>query len=66
MAANIRVGARVQILQPDYVTGRIGVIVSPELLSEAEVSERWIVQVEDETGEEILLSLDSDDFLVID
>lgn len=65
MAANIRVGARVQILQPDYVADRIGIVISPEVLSEAEASDRWIVQVEDEAGEEILLSLDPDDFRVI-
>jgi hypothetical protein len=65
VTANIRVGARVQILQPDYVAGRTGIVISPEVLSEVATSERWIIQVEDETGEDILLSLHPDDFIVI-
>ncbi|MFM7423412.1 MAG: hypothetical protein ACKO7W_00155 [Elainella sp.] len=54
-----------QILQPDYVAGRIGIVISPEVLTEAEASNRWIIQVADQDGEAIFLSLDPDDFVVI-
>lgn len=62
MTANIRVGARVRILEPDYAAGQTGSIVSPEILSNDKASRRWIVQVE---GEEVLLSLDPEQFLVL-
>ncbi len=62
MTANIQVGARVRILEPDYVAGQTGIIVSREILSDGKVSRRWIIQVE---SEEILLSLDPEQFLVL-
>jgi hypothetical protein len=62
VAADIRAGARVRILQPDYVAGQTGIIVSPELLSDNQPSNRWIVQVE---GEDIFLSLHPSEFLVL-
>lgn len=63
MTADIHVGARVKILQPDYVAGQTGVIISPELLSDNQPSDRWIVQID---AEDMLLSLHPSEFLVLE
>jgi hypothetical protein len=58
----IQVGAKVRILEPSYVSGKTGVVISPETLSDGKTSRRWIIQVE---AEEIMLSLDPEQFLVL-
>jgi hypothetical protein len=63
VTADIHVGAKVKILQPDYVAGQTGIIISPELLSDNQPSDRWIVRVD---AEEILLSLHPNEFLVLE
>ncbi len=55
-------GARVRILEPDYVAGKAGIVMSQEQLSDGGTSRRWIIQVE---AEEILLSLDPEQFVVL-
>jgi hypothetical protein len=59
----IQIGATVRILQPDYVAGRIGVVISREELLDGQTTGRWIVQVEQE---EMLLSLLPQDFELLD
>jgi len=54
-------GARVRILEPAYVAGRTGIVVCLEPSSNGLTSGRWLIRVE---GEEILLSLDPEQFLV--
>ncbi|HEY9640414.1 MAG TPA: hypothetical protein V6C57_08020 [Coleofasciculaceae cyanobacterium] len=63
----VQVGAKVRILQPDYVAGKTGIVLTQEILSTGQPSDRWIVQVEHEDGEheDIVLSLTPDDFQVI-
>jgi hypothetical protein len=56
---NIQPGARVRILAPDYVVGKIGIILSQETVSSEQLSDRWVIQVE---SEEIVLSLFLDEF----
>ncbi|WP_088890160.1 hypothetical protein [Leptolyngbya ohadii] len=58
----IRVGDRVQILQPDYVAGKTGRILTPELVQDGQLTGRWIIKVDQE---EVLLSLSPEDFRVI-
>lgn len=58
----IRAGNRVEILQPTYVSGRIGIILAPEELIGRQSTDRWIVQVE---SDEILLSLNPSEFRLI-
>lgn len=58
----IRVGDRVEILQPDYVAGKMGKILTPELVQDGQLTGRWIVKVEQE---EVLLSLLPEEFRVI-
>lgn len=59
----IQIGARVEILQPDYVADAIGIVLAREELVEGERSDRWLIQV---VGEEIVLSLTIEEFRVID
>jgi len=61
LTANIQVGARVRILEPAYVAGKTGIVVCLEPPSNGLNSGRWLIQVE---AEEILLSLESEQFLV--
>jgi hypothetical protein len=58
----IQIGAKVRILQPDYVAERTGVVISPEELPDGQRTGRWIIQVDDEN---ILLSLVPEEFEVI-
>ncbi|MBD3880596.1 hypothetical protein IFO70_02380 [Phormidium tenue FACHB-886] len=59
---NIQIGARVRVLAPDYAAGEIGAIVSQEI-SQDEVSDRWIIQLE---SEDVILSLYRDEFQILD
>lgn len=60
---NIQIGVRVAILQPDYVADAIGVVIAHEELADGELSDRWLIQVVDE---DVVLSLTSEEFQVID
>jgi hypothetical protein len=60
---NIQIGARVAILQPDYVADAIGIVIAREELVEGELSDRWLIQVVDE---DVVLSLTTEEFRVID
>jgi hypothetical protein len=59
---DIRAGIRVEILQPDYVAGEIGVILGREELVEGQLSNRWLIQV---IGEDVVVSLTPDEFRII-
>jgi hypothetical protein len=58
----IQTGARVEILQPDYVADAIGVVLTREELVGGGLSDRWLIQV---VGEDVVLSLTLEDFRVI-
>ncbi|MBD2025517.1 hypothetical protein [Leptolyngbya sp. FACHB-711] len=58
----IRVGDRVEILQPDYVAGKFGKVLTPELVQDGQLTGRWIVKVE---HEEVLLSLLPEELRVV-
>lgn len=60
---NIRVGARVEILQPDYAAGRTGIIRSQEELADGQLTERWIIEI---LGEDVVLSLSPEEFRLLD
>ncbi|MEO1432260.1 MAG: hypothetical protein AAFS12_06940 [Cyanobacteria bacterium J06632_19] len=55
----IRVGDKVIILRPSYIAGKVGFIYAKEILSDEEVSKRWIVRIE---SENIMVSLTSKEF----
>jgi len=59
---HLHAGTRVKILQPTYVAGRIGVILTQEELVGRQVTDRWIVQVE---AEDVLLSLTPGEFHIL-
>jgi hypothetical protein len=58
----IQVGDRVEILAPTYVAGKTGVVCGRELLTADELSDRWLVQVDQE---EMIVSLYMVEFRVI-
>ncbi|WAL62107.1 hypothetical protein [Thermocoleostomius sinensis] len=58
----IRAGNRVEILQPLYVSGRIGIILAPEELVGRQPTDRWIIQVE---SDDVLLSLNPTEFRLL-
>lgn len=59
---NIELGARVEVLQPDYVAGEIGIVLSREELLEGELTDRWLIQVIDQ---DVILSLTIEEFRVL-
>lgn len=59
---NIEIGARVEIVQPDYVAGTIGIILGREELLEGESTNRWLIRVIDE---DVILSLTIEEFRVL-
>ncbi|MBF2009609.1 hypothetical protein ACF3DV_15415 [Chlorogloeopsis fritschii PCC 9212] len=58
----IQIGAKVLILSPAYVAGRIGVVCGREVLSDNLPSDRWLIQVD---SENIVVSLTRNDFQVL-
>lgn len=58
----IPIGTRVEIIQPDYVAGCLGIILGREEIGEGEWTDRWLIQVR---AEEMVLSLAQDEFRVI-
>lgn len=68
---SIRIGARVKILQPDYVAEQLGMVISREEIAEGQATDRWLIQVVDaekpvDGTEAIVLSLLPQEFQVID
>lgn len=62
-----RIGARVEILYPDTMVGKIGIILGPEILGDGQPSDRWLIQVEAEAEEEAaVLSLAVGEFCLLD
>lgn len=59
---DLAIGTRVEILQPDYVAGAVGIVLGQEELIEGESGDRWLIKV---VGEEIVLSLTLAEFRVI-
>ena len=60
----IQVGDRVLILRPAYVAGKVGVVRGRESRSDAQPSNRWLIQVKEDT-ENIVVSLLRNEFEVI-
>lgn len=58
----IPVGTPVEIIQPDYVAGQLGIILGREEVVEGEPSDRWLVQI---LGEDAVLSLARDEFRIV-
>ena len=56
---DIQVGDKVIILRPSHVAGKIGVIHAKEVLTDENVSRRWIIQID---SENIMLSLNRREF----
>ena len=54
--------SKVQILRPAYVAGKIGVVLSPEVLQGGQPTRRWIVQVDPE----MILSLLPEEFQLLE
>jgi hypothetical protein len=44
-SADIHVGDRVQILQPEYLAGKNGIVISREEGQDNQTGDRWLVQV---------------------
>ncbi|MBD2535760.1 hypothetical protein H6G97_42965 [Nostoc flagelliforme FACHB-838] len=59
-----QIGDTVLILNPFYVTGKVGVVCGREPHSDGESSIRWLIQV-DSDQENILVSLRRNEFEVI-
>lgn len=55
----IRVGDKVIILRPSHIAGKVGFIYAREILSDEEVSKRWIIRID---SENIMVSLSSKEF----
>jgi hypothetical protein len=54
-----QVGDRVLILLPEYVAGKVGVIIAEEILSDGEASGNWIIEV---ATEKLMVSLSTGEF----
>lgn len=52
-------GTFVEILAPEYVAGKRGIVLTAELLSGRQSSDRWLVQV---VPDEFIVSLSASDF----
>lgn len=59
----IPIGTSVEIIQPDYVAGSIGIVLGKEEVVEEQPTDRWLIQV---SSEDMILSLARDEFQVID
>ncbi|MCU0525031.1 MAG: hypothetical protein MUF72_09425 [Elainella sp. Prado103] len=56
------IGTRVEIIQPDYVAGQIGLILGREEVVEGEPSRRWLVRI---VSEDAVLSLAREEFRIL-
>ncbi|MBV6621966.1 MAG: hypothetical protein KI793_03265 [Rivularia sp. (in: Bacteria)] len=55
----IKVGDKVIILRPSYIAGKVGFIHAKEILSDEEVSKRWIIRID---SDNIMVSLTPKEF----
>lgn len=55
----IQVGDKVIVLRPSYIAGKVGFVCAKEVLSEEEVSKRWIIRID---SENIMVSLKLKEF----
>ncbi|WP_414622643.1 hypothetical protein [Calothrix sp. CCY 0018] len=55
----IRVGDKVIILRPSHIAGKVGFIYAKEILSDQEVSKRWIIHID---SENVMVSLSPKEF----
>lgn len=55
----IRVGDKVIILRPSHIAGKVGFIYAREILSDEEISKRWIIRID---SENIMVSLTPKEF----
>lgn len=51
-----------EIIQPDYVAGQLGLILGREEVVEGEPSDRWLVQI---LSEDAVLSLTRNEFRIV-
>ncbi|NJM71987.1 MAG: hypothetical protein HC862_18355 [Scytonema sp. RU_4_4] len=61
-AIDPKVGNKVLILRPSYVSGKVGVICDKEVLSGGHLSGRWLIRVD---SEDIVVSLTPKEFKVV-
>jgi hypothetical protein len=57
-----QIGDSVEILQPDYLTGKIGIVYGQEELIDGQFTGRWLIQI---PSENTLVSLNPDEFRLI-
>ncbi|MGB3639169.1 MAG: hypothetical protein WBA39_16575 [Rivularia sp. (in: cyanobacteria)] len=55
----IQVGDKVIVLRPSYIAGKVGFVYAKEVLSDEEVSKRWIIRID---SENIMVSLKLKEF----
>lgn len=55
----IQVGDKVIVLRPSYIAGKVGFVCAKEILSDGEVSKRWIIRID---SENIMVSLNLKEF----
>lgn len=58
----VQIGARVRILEPDYVAEKIGTVLGREVMALGECNNRWLIQV---VSEDVIVSLTPDEFIVL-
>jgi hypothetical protein len=67
LSSKLRPGRRVTILYPEPMINCTGSILGPEILGDGQASDRWLIQVETEEGDEVtVLSLSPDEFHLLD
>jgi hypothetical protein len=60
-----KVGDKVLILYPTYVAGKIGFVVAKEDSTNGDLNDRWLIRVDDESGDKnIIVSLSLKEFQV--
>jgi hypothetical protein len=59
----IQIGARVEILQPDYMADAIGLVLAREELADGQLTDRWLIQI---IHEDVVLSLTREEFRLLD
>lgn len=60
---SVQVGDRVEILQPSYLTGKVGTVLGREEIFNGHSSDRWLVQV---MPDEYVVSLAVDEFRLLE
>lgn len=55
----IQVGDKVIVLRPSYIAGKVGFVCAKEILSDEQVSKRWIIRID---SENVMVSLTPKEF----